>query len=165
MPRCLEPDHHADFRALLVRHLLQRTTAHNRRQKTTFVSQFITQVLTKSSVNFNQVLRAMTRRFCAHWAKIVFSYSPSINNIQTISSFYGVDSEMLSSEKSIFENYDCRDPCQGKNAAVMVKTMHQQVSFGQIMFSPPNKIFPVRRCLNLLLLNCCVPPIPPKTVK
>ena len=98
-------------------------------------------------------------------SKIVFSYSPSINNIQTISSFYGVDSEMLSSEKSIFENYDCRDPCQGKNAAVMVKTMHQQVSFGQIMFSPPNKIFPVRRCLNLLLLNCCVPPIPPKTVK
>ena len=36
--------------------------------------------------------------------KIVFSYSPSINNIQTISSFYGVDSEMLSSEKSIFES-------------------------------------------------------------
>ena len=72
MPRCLEPDHHADFRALLVRHLLQRTTAHNRRQKTTFVSQFITQVLTKSSVNFNQGLRAMTRKFCAHWAK---SYS------------------------------------------------------------------------------------------
>ena len=24
MPRCLEPDHHANFRALLVRHLLQR---------------------------------------------------------------------------------------------------------------------------------------------
>ena len=32
---------------------------------------------------------------------------------------------MLSSEKSIFENYDCVDPCQRKNAAVMVKTMHQ----------------------------------------
>ena len=32
---------------------------------------------------------------------------------------------MLSSEKSIFENYDCGDPCQRKNAAVMVKTMHQ----------------------------------------
>ena len=56
--RCLEPDHHADFRPLLVRHLLQRTTAHNRQQKTTFVSQFITQVLTKPSVNFNQGLRA-----------------------------------------------------------------------------------------------------------
>ena len=29
---------------------------------------------------------------------------------------------MLSSEKAIFENYD---PCQRQNAAVMVKTMHQ----------------------------------------
>ena len=57
--------------------------------------------------------------------EIVFSHSPSINNIQTVSNFYGVDSEMLSSEKSIFENYDCVDPCQRKNAAVMVKTMHQ----------------------------------------
>ena len=35
------------------------------------------------------------------------------------------NSEILSSEKSIFENYDCGDPCQRKNAAVMVKTMHQ----------------------------------------
>ena len=86
MPRCLEPDHHADFRALLVRHLLQRTTAHNRRQKTTYVSQFITQVLTKSSVNFNQVLRAMTRRFCAHWAK---SYSV-ILQASTTSKLYQV---------------------------------------------------------------------------
>ena len=30
----------------------------------------------------------------------------SINNIQTVSNFYGVHSEMLSSEKSIFENCD-----------------------------------------------------------
>ena len=52
-------------------------------------------------------------------------YSPSIDNIQTVSNFYGVDSEMLSSEKSIFENYDCGDPCQRKNVAVMVMTMHQ----------------------------------------
>ena len=36
-----------------------------------------------------------------------------------------VDSEVLYSEKSIFENYDCGDPCQRKNAPVMVKTMHQ----------------------------------------
>ena len=57
--------------------------------------------------------------------EIVFSRSPSINNIQTVSNFYGVDSEMLSSEKSIFENYDCGGPCQRKNAAVMVKTMYQ----------------------------------------
>ena len=57
--------------------------------------------------------------------EIVFSHSPSINNIQIVLNFDCVDSEMLSSEKSIFENYDCVDPCQRKNAAVMVKTMHQ----------------------------------------
>ena len=47
------------------------------------------------------------------------------NNIQTVSNFYGVDSEMLSSEKAIFENYNCGDPCQRQNAAVTLKTMHQ----------------------------------------
>ena len=57
--------------------------------------------------------------------EIVFSLSPRRNDIKTVSNFYGVDSEMLASEKSIFENYDCGDPCQRKNAAVMVKTMHQ----------------------------------------
>ena len=69
-----------------VRHLLQRTTAHNRRQKTTFVSQFITHVLTKSSVNFNQGLRSMTRRFCAHWAK---SYS-AVLQASTTSKLYQI---------------------------------------------------------------------------
>ena len=44
-------------------------------------------------------------------------YSPSIDNIQTVSNFYGVDSEMLSSEKSIFENYDCRDPMPEKKCS------------------------------------------------
>ena len=107
VPRCLEPDHQADFRALLARHLPQQTTAHNKGQKTTFGSQFITHVLTNLSVNFSQGLRAMTRRFCAPWGKIIFSHSPSINNIQTVSNFYGVDSDMLSIEKSIFENYNC----------------------------------------------------------
>ena len=32
---------------------------------------------------------------------------------------------MLSSKKAIFENYNCADPCQRQNAAVTVKTMHQ----------------------------------------
>ena len=32
---------------------------------------------------------------------------------------------MLSSEKAIFENYNCGDPSQRQNAAVMVKAMHQ----------------------------------------
>ena len=80
----------------MVRHLLQRTTAHNRRQKTTLVSQFITQVLRKSSVNFNQGLRAMTRRFCAHWAT---SFS-AVLQVSTTSKLYQI-------------------------SAVMVKTMHQ----------------------------------------
>ena len=31
--------------------------------------------------------------------------------------------------------------------------MNKQVSFGQIMFSPPNKIFPVRRCIALMLVG------------
>ena len=121
MPRCLEPDHHADFRPLRVRHLLQRTTAHNRQQKTTFVSQFITvvsEIQSRFEGNDQEVLSAL--------GEIVFSCSPSHNNIQTVSNFYGVDCEMLSSEKSIFENYDCGDPCQRKkNAAVMEKSMHQ----------------------------------------
>ena len=69
-----------------MRHLLQRTTAHNRRQKTTFVSQFITHVLTKSSVNFNQGLRAMTWRFCAHWVK---SYS-AVLQASTTSKLYQI---------------------------------------------------------------------------
>ena len=43
---------------------------------------------------------------------------------------------------------------------------HAPTSFIRANYvQPPNKIFPVRRRLNLLLLNCCVPPIPPKTVK
>ena len=49
--------------------------------------------------------------------KIIFSRSLSQNNIQTVSNFFGVDSEMLLSEKSIIENIDCREPCQRKNAA------------------------------------------------
>ena len=57
--------------------------------------------------------------------EIVFSRSPSINNIQTVSNFYGMESEMLSSESQSLKTYDCGDPCQRKNAAVMVKTMHQ----------------------------------------
>ena len=56
--------------------------------------------LTKSSVNFNQGLRATTRRFCAHWAK---SYSAVLQASTTSIVVY---SEMLSSEKSMFENCD-----------------------------------------------------------
>lgn len=100
----------------------------------TTIDKVVSELQSRFEGNDQEVLCAL--------GEIVFSHSPSINNIQTVSNFYGVDSEMLSSEKSIFENYDCGDPCQRKNAAVMVKTMHQQVSFGQIMFSPPTKFFP-----------------------
>ena len=34
-----------------------------------------------------------------------------------------------------------------KHERIILCICDQQVSFGQIMFSPPNKIFPVRRCL------------------
>ena len=42
--------------------------------------------LTESSVNFNQGLRAMTRRFCAHWAK---SYS-AVLQASTTSKLYQI---------------------------------------------------------------------------
>ena len=42
--------------------------------------------LTKSSVNFNQGLRATTRRFCAHWAK---SYS-AVLQASTTSKLYEI---------------------------------------------------------------------------
>ena len=49
-----------------------------------------------------------------------------IANIKFVSEFYDVDSELLSSEKAIFENLDADDLCaQGNSAATMVKTMYQ----------------------------------------
>ncbi|RMX59097.1 hypothetical protein pdam_00009760 [Pocillopora damicornis] len=83
----------------------------------TSIDKVVSELQSRFEGNDQEVLCAL--------GEIVFIHSPSINNIQTVSNFYGVDSEMLSGEKSIFENYDCGDPCQRKNAAVMVKTMHQ----------------------------------------
>ena len=37
-----------------------------------------------------------------------------------------------------------------KHERIILCICDQQVSFGQIMFSPPNKIFPVRRCQQIL---------------
>lgn len=49
-----------------------------------------------------------------------------IANIKFVSEFYDVDSELLSSEKAIFENLDADDLCaQGNSAATMVKNMYQ----------------------------------------
>ena len=84
---------------------------------TVYYTSIVSELQSRFEGNDQEVLCALD--------KIAFSPSQSINNIQTVSNFYGVDSEMLSSEKSIFENYDCGDPCQRKNTAVMLKTMHQ----------------------------------------
>ena len=80
----------------------------------TSIDKVVSELQSRFESNEQEVLCAL--------GEIVFSRSPRINSIQTVSNFYGVDSEMLSSEKAIFENYD---PCQRQNAAVMVKTMHQ----------------------------------------
>jgi len=125
VPRCLEPDHHADFTALLARHLLQQTTAHNRGQKTTFGHSLLHTYWRTHQWTSIPGLRANDQELLCALNKLIFSHSPGINNIQTVSNFYGVDSDMLSSEKSIFENYDCWDAYQRKNTALMVKIMHQ----------------------------------------
>jgi len=115
-----------------VRHLLQRTTAHNRRQNTTFVSVYYT-CIDKVVSELQSRFEGNDQEVLCTLGEIVFSRSPSINNIQTVSNFYGVDGEMLSSVKSIFENYDCGDPCQRKNAAAMVKTMPDQNGLHDIL--------------------------------
>ena len=58
-------------------------------------------------------------------ADVVFSSSPTNGNIDFVSNFYGLDSELLRSEKQIFENYDTDDPCDRNNASTIVKTMYQ----------------------------------------
>ena len=78
----------------------------------TTIDKVVSELQSRFEGNDQEVLCAL--------GEIIFSHSPSINNIQTVSNFYGVESEMLS-----IENYDCGDPCQRKNAAVIVKTMHQ----------------------------------------
>ena len=82
---------------------------------------------------YNKVVAEMRSRFegndqkvlCA-LADVLFSSSPTNANIKFVSEFYDVDSELLSSEKAIFENLDADDLCaQGNSAATMVKNMYQ----------------------------------------
>ena len=47
------------------------------------------------TINFNQGLKGNDQEVLCALGEIVFSRSPSINNIQTVSNFYGVDSEVL----------------------------------------------------------------------
>ena len=61
-------------------------------------------------------------------ADVVFSSSPTTANIELVSYFYGIDSELLSSEKNVFENIDADYPdSERKNAATMVRRMFEKV--------------------------------------
>jgi hypothetical protein len=58
---------------------------------------------------------------------IVFSSSPTRANIELVSDFYGIDSELLGSEKNVFENIDADygpDP-ERKNVAKIVRRMFE----------------------------------------
>ena len=55
-------------------------------------------------------------------ADVVFSSSPTTANIELVSDFSGIDSELLSSEKNVFKNIDADYlDSERKNAATMVR--------------------------------------------
>ena len=57
-------------------------------------------------------------------ADIVFNSSPTRANIELVSDFYGIDSELLHSEKNVFENIDADYPDpERKTAAKIVRRM------------------------------------------
>ena len=59
-------------------------------------------------------------------ADIVFNSSPTRANIELVSDFYGIDSELLGSEKNVFENIDADYPDpERKNAAKIVRKMFE----------------------------------------
>ena len=59
-------------------------------------------------------------------ADVVFSSSPTTAKIELVSDFYGIDSELLSSEKNVFENIDADYPDSERiNAATMVRRMFE----------------------------------------
>ena len=96
MPRCLEPDQHADFRALLSG---ERPAAANDSSQQTPKDHFS---ITVYYTSIDKVVSELQSRFEGNdqevlctLGEIVFSRSPSINNIQTVSNFYGVDGEVL----------------------------------------------------------------------
>ena len=72
----------------------------------------------------NQGLRSITRKFCAHWEKLYSTVLQATTTSKLYQIFMAWNSEMPSSEKSIFENYDCGGPipaikrsCDGKDYA------------------------------------------------
>ena len=84
-------------------------------------------------------------------ADVVFSSSPTTANIELVSDFYGIDSELLSSEKNVFENIDADNPdSERKNAATMVRRMfengvHEVLPLVYKVFSIPATI-PATSC-------------------
>ncbi|CAB4033056.1 zinc finger MYM-type 1-like [Paramuricea clavata] len=61
-------------------------------------------------------------------ADIVFSSSPTRENIELVSDFYGIDSELLGSEKNVFENIDADYPDpERKNVAKIVRMFENGV--------------------------------------
>ena len=62
-------------------------------------------------------------------ADIVFSGSPTRENIELVSDFYGIDSELLGSEKNVFENIDADYPDpERKNVAKIVRNVRKWCS-------------------------------------
>ncbi|CAB4009522.1 Hypothetical predicted protein [Paramuricea clavata] len=58
-------------------------------------------------------------------ADIVFSSSPTRENIELVSDFYGIDSELLGSEKNVFENIDANP--ERKNITKIVRMFENGV--------------------------------------
>lgn len=98
----------------------QRQTAEDHYRTTcyyTSIDKVVAEMRARFEGNDQDVLCAL--------ADVVFSSSPTNANIDFVSNFYGLDSELLRSEKQIFENYDTDDPCDRNNASTIVKTMYQ----------------------------------------
>ena len=83
--------------------------------------------------SIDKVVAEIRSRFDGHdqevlsgLADIVFNRSPANPSIELISQFYDVDSDLLRSEKAIFEEINANHAyAQTKNAAVIVKRMYE----------------------------------------
>ena len=123
MQRYQEPNLRASFRRLSMKLQKWMMQCKTEQQKTISVSPATT---TKLSRKWDQDLKAMIKKCCVHLQMFSSAVLQPIANIKFVSEFYDVDSELLSSEKAIFENLDADDLCaQGNSAATMVKNMYQ----------------------------------------
>ena len=84
------------------------------------IDKIVTELKCKFEGHDQEVLLAL--------ADVVFSSSPTAANIELamVSDFDGIDSELLSSEKNVFENIDADYPdSERKNAATLVRRMFE----------------------------------------